>query len=85
MSKEQQIIEDIYKELFLSCDTPVDYLHIKEGRLSFELFYLAQSAQEEIIERHLNRKRLTKLTKAMIRNTINLGYSPNTKKFEILQ
>jgi hypothetical protein len=79
-----EIIDNIYKEMYLSCDTPVDYLHIKEGRLSYEYFYLAQSEQEKIIQKHLSKKRLTKLQKIAISNTINLGYSPNTKKFEIL-
>lgn len=77
--KEESIILDIYRELYKEA-TPIgdfDKLISSEKK---DIFFMDYEIPEEtffkILESHLKGKRITKLKKQAIRNTILLGCSP---------
>jgi hypothetical protein len=77
--KEEGIILDIYRELYKE-STPIgdfDKLISSEKK---DVFFMDYEIPEEtffkILESHLKGKRITKLKKQAIRNTILLGCSP---------
>ena len=85
MEKHNQIVLDILKELFLNSDPSVDFLDLLEKAESNELgqkiilytdYKISESKAEEIIVKHLQGKRLTKLSQKLVRNTVLLGPSP---------
>lgn len=62
------LIEIILKELYLNATPSVDYNQIDK---TFENCYKISAKKElEIVEKHLKGKRLSKLTKQAIRNTV---------------
>ena len=69
------MINEIYKELYKECG--VDFDSIDKSYDGWFLdFYLAQKIQDEIVENILKTKKLSKLSKQAIRNSILLGVSP---------
>ena len=74
----EDIIHKIYKALYK--EAGVDFDSIDKSEDFYMDYYVPQSKQDEIIEKHL--KRLTPLKKVAIRNSVNLGVSPvGVKKF----
>ena len=87
---ETEIILDIYRQMYLEATPMVDFDKLMEKAdindlgqkaIAFDNYFLAQERQEQIIKEHLKGKRLTKLKKQMITNSINFGCSPTTKDF----
>lgn len=91
-SKETKIIWQIYKELYANSKPKVDFDELvnsaeknEEGQkiIPFNNYEISEEDFNRIIEEQLKGKRLTKLAKQMIRNSITLGASPAFKKKEI--
>ena len=51
-----------------------------EKIIPFENYFIEQELMDEIIEKHLKNKRLTKLAKNAIKVNVYLGCSPMSKK-----
>lgn len=88
-TKVQKIIWDIYRELYANSEPKADFDELvnsaeknEEGEkiIPFENYFIDQKLMDEIIEKHLKNKRLTKLTKNSIRVNVYLGVSPVSKK-----
>ena len=88
-TKVQKIIWDIYKELYANSEPSCDFDELYnsaeknekgEKIIPFENYFIEQELMDEIIEKHLKNKRLTKLTKNSIRVNVYLGVSPVSKK-----
>ena len=88
-TKIQKIIWDIYKELYANSEPKTDFDELvksaeknEEGEkiIPFENYFIEQELMDEIIEKHLKNKRLTKLAKNSIKFNIYLGVSPRSKK-----
>lgn len=87
--KEQKIIWQIYKEMYAVSTPAADFDKLVEEAEKNELgqkiipfndYEISEKDYEEILERNLKGKRLTKLKQQMIRNTIALSVSPRFKK-----
>lgn len=85
MEKYNQIVLDILKELFLNSTPSIDFLDLLESAkldeqgqkiIMYTDYKISETKTEEIIEKHLKGKRLTKLSKKLIRSTVLLGPSP---------
>lgn len=84
--KETKIIWQIYKEMYAVSDPPADFEQLvnlaeknKLGQkiIPFDNHTISEKDYEEIVERNLKNKRLTK---QMIKNTVALGCSPKIKR-----
>ena len=77
--KEEQLMMNIYRRIYSEIGVDLDEL-IKQGVTKregwFDNYYMPQERQDEIIEEMLKGKRLTKLKKQMIKNTLYLGSLP---------
>ena len=87
--KVQKIIWDIYRELYANSEPKADFDELvnsaekneeEQKIIPFENYFIEQELMDEIIEKHLKNKRLTKLTKNAIRLNVYLGCSPVSKK-----
>ena len=87
--KIQKIIWDIYKELYANSQPKADFDELVnsaeknekgEKIIPFENYFIEQELMDEIIEKHLNNKRLTKLAKNSIKFNIYMGVAPRSKK-----
>jgi hypothetical protein len=79
--KLEVIIKQIYKEMYENANPPRDFnqmvlLYAGTGIPFWNDLCIPIEKSEEIIERNLKGKRLTKLSKVKIRNTVMLGVSP---------
>jgi hypothetical protein len=90
MKKETEIISDIYRQLYKESEPSVDFDSLVEkatinergqNSIPFDSYFLAQERQDQITEDHLKGKKLTKIKKQMIKNTILLGCSPCSVDF----
>ena len=88
-TKIQKIVWDIYRELYANSEPKADFDELvnsaeknEEGQkiIPFENYFIEQELMDEIIEKHLKNKRLTKLAKNSIRVNVYLGVSPMSKK-----
>lgn len=88
-SKTEKIIWDIYRELYANSEPKADFNELYnsaqknekgEKIIPFENYFIEQKLMDEIIERNLKGKRLTKLAKNSIRVNVYLGCSPMSKK-----
>ena len=88
-TKIQKIVWDIYRELYANSEPKADFDELvnsaeknEEGQkiIPFENYFIDQEVMDEIIEKHLKNKRLTKLAKNSIRVNVYLGCSPVSKK-----
>lgn len=88
-TKEQKIIWQIYRELYANSEPSCDFDWLvnsaekdKNGRkiIPFNNYEISIEDYNEILERNLKGKRLTKLKQQAIRNSIALGVSPRFKK-----
>jgi hypothetical protein len=91
ITKEQQIIWDIYKDLYKESTPSADFDKLVEEApinsmgekdIGFMNHVISESKFDEILDRHLKGHRITKLKQLMIRNTVLLGCSPKFKKEE---
>ena len=87
--KAQKIIWDIYRELYANSEPKADFDELVnsaeknekgEKIIPFENYFIDQEVMDEIIEKHLKNKRLTKLAKNAIKVNVYLGSSPAFKK-----
>lgn len=87
--KEEEIVLKILKELYAVSNPPADFNELvnsaekdKKGQkiIPFNDYEISQEDYNEILERNLKGKRLTKLKQQAIRNSIALGVSPRFKK-----
>ena len=85
VTKEQQIIWDIYRDLFKESTPSADFDKLVqdaptnsrgEKDIGFNNYEISESLFNQILDRHLKGRRITKLKQTMIRNTIILGCSP---------
>lgn len=88
-TKIQKIIWDIYRELYANSEPKGNFDQLvnsaeknEEGQkiIPFENYEISEEDFDRIIKEQLKGKRLTKLSKQMIINTITLGVSPRFKK-----
>ena len=88
-NKAQKIVWDIYRELYANSEPKADFDELvnsaeknEEGQkiIPFENYFIDQEVMDEIIEKHLKNKRLTKLAKNAIKVNVYLGCSPVSKK-----
>ena len=88
-TKIQKIIWDIYKELYANSEPKTDFDELVnsaeknekgEKIIPFGNYFIEQELMDEIIEKHLKNKRLTKLAKNAIKVNVYLGASPAFKK-----
>ena len=91
ITKEQQIVWDIYRELYKEANPIGDFDKLVEEApvdnrgakyIAFMDYSIPEILFEDILDRHLKGKRLTKLKQRMIRNTIIMGCSPKFTKDE---
>jgi hypothetical protein len=89
VTKEQQIVWDIYRELYKEATPKADFDKLvekaptnSEGKkdIGFMNHVISESKFYEILDKHLKGRRITKLKQLMIRNTVLLGCSPKFKK-----
>ena len=87
--KVQKIIWDIYRELYANSEPSCEFDKLvnskkkkKKGEkiIPFNDYEISEEDFDRIIKEQLKGKRLTKLSKQMIINTITLGVSPRFKK-----
>ena len=71
----EKIINEIYQQIYRECRVDFDSVD-KSKKDWFLSFYLAQENQDKIAENILKTKKLSKLSKQAIRNSIILGVSP---------
>ncbi len=90
-TKEQKIIWQIYRELYKASTPSADFDELvnsaeknKKGQkiIPFNDYEISEKDYNEIIDRNIKGKKLTKLGQQMIKNTIALGCSPKFKKEE---
>lgn len=71
----EKTVKEIYKELYKECG--VDFDSIDKSYDGWYLdYFLAQEKQDKIVENILKTKKLSKLSKQAIKNSIILGVSP---------
>ena len=69
--KPTYIVEDILRELYLNATPSVKFDNIDTTKNNWYWDYeISREKELEIIEKHLKNKKLTKLTKQMIKNTV---------------
>lgn len=87
MTKQEKIMWQIYIDLFKEATPSANFEELVEnaavnemGRkdINFMDYSILKSDYDRIIESNLKGNRLTKLSKQMITNSINLGCSPRT-------
>lgn len=92
ITKEQQIIWDIYRDLYKESTPNADFDKLVEEApinsigqkdIGFMNHTISESKFDEILDKHLKCSRITKLKQLMIRNTVLLGCSPKFKKEEL--
>ncbi len=91
ITKEQQIILDIYRDLYKEATPNADFDKLVEEAptnsrgqkdIGFMNYEISESKFNEILDRHLKGRRITKIKQKMISNTVLLGCSPKFKKEE---
>ena len=89
VTKEQQIIWDIYRDLYKASTPIVDFDKLVEEAptnnrgqkdIGFMNYEIEESLFNEILDKHLKGKKITKIKQRMFRNTILMGCSPKFKK-----
>lgn len=88
-TKEDKIIWQIYKEMYAVSNPPADFDELVNSAqkneygqklIPFDNHEISEKDYNEILERNLKGKRLTKLKQQVIRNTVALSVSPRFKK-----
>jgi hypothetical protein len=92
VTKEQQIIWDIYRDLYKEATPTADFDKLVEEApinsrgekdIGFMDYKITEVKFNEVLDKHLKGRRITKLKQRMIRNTVLLGCSPKFKKDEL--
>lgn len=87
--KEEALIWGIYQELYKESTPSADFDKLVEeapvdssGRkyIAFMDYEIPESKFNEILDKHLKGRRITKLKQRMIRNTVLMGCSPKFTK-----
>jgi hypothetical protein len=87
MSKQEKIMWQIYIDLFKAATPSADFEELVKNstvnergqkEINFMDYSISKSDYDCIMGSNLKGKRLTKLSKQMITNSINLGCSPRT-------
>jgi predicted ATP-grasp superfamily ATP-dependent carboligase len=87
MTKQERIMWQIYIDLFKAATPSADFEELVKNstvnergqkEINFMDYSISKSDYDCIMESNLKGKRLTKLSKQMITNSINLGCSPRT-------
>lgn len=87
-NKLQEIILNIYRELYENASPKANFDELLENAelnelgqkiIPFNNYAISEDKMQEIVEKHLNSKRLNKMEKKMISVQVYLGVSP---KFE---
>lgn len=90
VTKEQQIIWDIYRDLYKASTPIADFDKLVEEAptnsrgqkdIGFMNYEIEESLFNEILDKHLKGKKITKIKQRMFRNTILMGCSPKFKKY----
>lgn len=71
----EKLILDIYRAIYFELEVSFDLVD-KSADNWFLSYHLPQKRQDEIIESMLKNKKLTKLKKQMIKNSLYLGCLP---------
>jgi hypothetical protein len=78
----EELVNDIYRELYREAEPSADFDEIKDGKLQeeggYKEHFLEFSRQREIVDRHCEEANLTKTQERQIRTEIHLGASPTT-------
>ena len=69
------IINEIYQQLYKECGVDFDSIDKNYDKWFLD-YFLAQEKQDKIVDNILKTKKLSKLSKQSIRNSIILGVSP---------
>lgn len=90
--KEEKIIWDIYRDLYKEATPNADFDKLVEEAptnsrgqkdIGFMNYEISESKFNEILDRHLKGRRITKIKQRMLRNTVLFGCSPKFKKEEL--
>lgn len=88
-TKEQKIIWQIFREMYAVSTPAADFDELynsaevnEQGQrvIPFNDYEISQKNYEEILEKSIKGKRLTKLSQQMIKNTVALTVSPRFEK-----
>lgn len=88
MKKEEKIMLEIYRELYLNAEPSADFDELvanaeldEFGRkdIHFMDYEISQEKEDEIIEKHLKKNRVNAYMRRAITASILLGCSPKTK------
>ena len=88
MSREKEIVLEIYQLLFAASTPPADFNELMENatvndrgqkEIPFMDHEIDKGDFEEIMNKRLRKSRLPKYKKQIIRNTVYLGCSPKFK------
>lgn len=91
ITKEQQIIWDIYRDLYKASTPKANFDTLVEEAptnsrgqkdIGFMNYEIPESLFNEILDKHLKGRRITKIKQRMFRNTILMGCSPKFSKSE---
>lgn len=87
---KEDIMFDILRQMYKEADPSADFDSLMEKAtinergqkdIHFESYYLSQERQDQIIEEQLKGRRLTKIKKQMIKNSMYLGCFPCSVDF----
>lgn len=85
-----EIVEEIYTDLYASAQPPLNYRELLESpdavkkAFDYNDHYLSQSRFDAIVQKHLNKSRLSEHWKKSIRFEIYLGHGPTSKEKEAI-
>lgn len=88
-SREEELVLEIYRELFAASTPPADFDELvknatinKQGQreIPFMDHEIDEGEFHKILNDKLNKSRISKYKKQMVRNTIFLGCSPKFKQ-----
>ena len=73
-----KILTDIYRELYINSEPHGDWdVLVESDEENFFMNYtIDENIYNDIVEKHLNNKKLSQYEKLKIRNTVTLGCSP---------
>lgn len=81
----KNLVLDTYRELYKNCTTPVDFDELvenatvdEEGKkvIPYDKYYIPKALYNEIVDRNMNKMRLTKQEKTSFRFEMYLGCGP---------
>lgn len=85
-----EIVEEIYTELFREATPPLNYRELLESpdevkkAFDYNDHYLSQERYDAIVQKHLNKSRLSEHWKKSIRFEVYLGHGPSSAKKETI-